>query len=88
MKTTKPLVARVTGGNRGLGLQTARELGSRKITVVLGVRDLSNAESVLAVRRDEGLMLRRFDSIWRTSATHYEAFEETSENRYLLPSRP
>jgi len=32
-------VAFITGGNRGLGLETARELGMQGIVVVLGSRD-------------------------------------------------
>jgi NAD(P)-dependent dehydrogenase (short-subunit alcohol dehydrogenase family) len=32
-------VAFVTGANRGLGLETARELGKRGIIVVMGSRD-------------------------------------------------
>ena len=55
MKTTKSSVALVTGGNRGLGLQTARELGRRGITVVLGVRDISKAQPAVKALRDEGI---------------------------------
>jgi NAD(P)-dependent dehydrogenase (short-subunit alcohol dehydrogenase family) len=55
MKTTKSSVALVTGGNRGLGLQTARELGRQEITVVLGVRNLSKAQPAVKALRDEGI---------------------------------
>src|SRR5438046_6819045 len=37
-------VAFITGGNRGLGLETARELGKQDILVVLGSRDSKTAK--------------------------------------------
>jgi len=37
-------VAFVTGGNRGIGLQTARELGELGIHVVIGARDLGQGQ--------------------------------------------
>jgi NAD(P)-dependent dehydrogenase (short-subunit alcohol dehydrogenase family) len=37
---TRPQTALVTGGNRGLGLETARQLAARGVTVLLGSRDL------------------------------------------------
>lgn len=36
-------VALVTGANRGIGLETARQLGQKGITVVVGARSLSAA---------------------------------------------
>ena len=36
---TKKRVAVVTGGNRGIGLEVARQLGKRGLSVVLGCRD-------------------------------------------------
>ena len=38
-------VAFITGGNRGLGLETARELGKQGIVVVLGSRDPKKGEA-------------------------------------------
>ena len=46
MKTNNK-VALITGANRGLGLQTARELGKRGITLLLGVRDLPKSQEAL-----------------------------------------
>src|ERR1700722_10513013 len=40
-------VALITGANRGLGLQTARELGKLGITLLLGVRDVSKRQDAL-----------------------------------------
>ncbi|SFP37285.1 Short-chain dehydrogenase [Mesorhizobium sp. NFR06] len=38
-------VALVTGGNRGIGLETARQLAELGFTVVIGVRDLAKGEA-------------------------------------------
>ncbi len=44
-------VAFITGANRGIGLQTARELGKLGFVVVLGVRDPGKGEAALAELR-------------------------------------
>jgi len=48
-------VAFITGGNRGLGLETARELGKQGIVVVVGSRDSKKGEAAAAKLRDEGI---------------------------------
>ena len=50
MKHTKAngKVAFITGANRGLGLETARELGKQGIVVVLGSRDPKKGEALKA----------------------------------------
>src|SRR5215469_9358162 len=48
-------VAFITGANRGLGLETARELGRQGIAVVLGSRDSKKGEIAAAKLRDEGI---------------------------------
>jgi NAD(P)-dependent dehydrogenase (short-subunit alcohol dehydrogenase family) len=57
MSNTKPngKIAFITGGNRGLGLETARELGKQGIVVVLGSRDSKKGEVAAAKLRDEGI---------------------------------
>src|ERR1035438_4376923 len=44
-------VAFITGGNRGLGYQTALELGRADIKVVIGSRSLVHGEQALAKLR-------------------------------------
>ena len=44
-------VAFITGANRGLGLETARELGKLGIVVVLGSRDSEKGEAAAAKLR-------------------------------------
>jgi NAD(P)-dependent dehydrogenase (short-subunit alcohol dehydrogenase family) len=43
--STSEKVAFISGGNRGVGFETARELGARGYTVVLGVRDVAKGEA-------------------------------------------
>ncbi|MBV8549786.1 MAG: SDR family oxidoreductase [Acidobacteriaceae bacterium] len=48
-------VALVTGANRGLGLETARQLAQKGVTVVLAARKLASAEEAAAKLKSEGL---------------------------------
>ncbi|MET0792706.1 MAG: SDR family oxidoreductase [Polyangiaceae bacterium] len=48
-------VAFITGGNRGIGLETARELGQRGIRVVLGARDLEAGKRAVGQLRELGI---------------------------------
>ena len=52
-KSTK--VALITGANKGIGLETARQLGQKGITVLLGARDLSKGEQAAHTLRSEGI---------------------------------
>ena len=54
MKTNEYKVALITGGNRGLGLQTARELGRQGVLTLLGVRDPQKAIGALAELKQSG----------------------------------
>ncbi len=48
-------VALVTGANRGIGLETARQLGQKGITVVVGARSLSAGKETAARLQKEGI---------------------------------
>ncbi|NQX69891.1 SDR family oxidoreductase [Paenibacillus alba] len=48
-------VAFITGGNRGIGLETARELGKLGAKVVIGARDLQKGQAAAAALRSEGI---------------------------------
>ncbi|MDB5652805.1 MAG: short-chain dehydrogenase [Tardiphaga sp.] len=48
MSPSSEKIALVTGGNRGLGFETARELGSTGITVLIAARDLAAAQKAAA----------------------------------------
>lgn len=54
----KGAVAVVTGGNKGIGFETARGLGTRGITVLLGARDEKLGSAAAASLRAEGLDVR------------------------------
>lgn len=47
--------ALITGGNKGIGLETARQLGKMGITVILGCRDAVRGQSAADGLRREGL---------------------------------
>ncbi len=51
-------VALITGANKGIGLETARQLGKRGITVLLGARDQAKGEQAAAKLRSEGIDAR------------------------------
>lgn len=50
-----PRIALVTGGNRGLGLEIARQLAQAGTTVVIGARDQQKGEKAVQALRTEGL---------------------------------
>ena len=48
-------IALITGANRGIGLETAKQLGELGITVVVGARKLSAAEETAAALKSAGI---------------------------------
>jgi len=48
-------VALITGANRGIGLETAKQLGAQGVTVLLGARKLSAAEEAAAGLKAAGI---------------------------------
>jgi NAD(P)-dependent dehydrogenase (short-subunit alcohol dehydrogenase family) len=51
-------VALITGANKGIGLETAKQLGSQGVLVVLGARDLKKGEAAAAELKAKGLDVR------------------------------
>ena len=51
-------VALITGANKGIGLETARQLGALGITVLLGARDRKKGEAAAAELKREGIDAR------------------------------
>ena len=48
-------VAFITGGNKGIGLETARQLGKLGIKVVIGARDLAKGNEAIAKLKADGV---------------------------------
>lgn len=53
MSTKK--IALITGANKGIGLETARQLGQQGITVLVGARDKAKGDQAAAELREAGL---------------------------------
>jgi NAD(P)-dependent dehydrogenase (short-subunit alcohol dehydrogenase family) len=73
-------VAFITGGNRGIGLETARQLGKQDVKVVIGSRDLQKGKAVAVELRADGADVEaiRFD-ITKSSdfKEAYDHFDKT-----------
>lgn len=48
-------IALITGANKGIGLETARQLGRQDITVLLGARDLGKGQQAADELRKDGI---------------------------------
>lgn len=53
MSTKK--VALISGANKGIGFETARQLGKQGIAVLVGARDLAKGEAAVAELKKEGI---------------------------------
>ncbi|HWZ50023.1 MAG TPA: SDR family oxidoreductase [Granulicella sp.] len=51
-------IALITGANKGIGLETARQLAGQGIVVLLGARDLAKGEAAAKTLQGEGLKVR------------------------------
>jgi NAD(P)-dependent dehydrogenase (short-subunit alcohol dehydrogenase family) len=54
-QTKSDKVAFITGGARGIGFETARQLGKQGFTVVLGVRDAKKGDEAVKTLQAEGI---------------------------------
>lgn len=48
-------IALITGANKGIGLETARQLGKQEITVLVGARDTKKGEAAVEELRKDGI---------------------------------
>jgi NAD(P)-dependent dehydrogenase (short-subunit alcohol dehydrogenase family) len=58
MSTETKRVALITGANKGIGLETARQLGKLGITVLVGARDVAKGEAAVQTLKKEGIDAR------------------------------
>ncbi|HEY2040286.1 MAG TPA: SDR family oxidoreductase [Edaphobacter sp.] len=56
--STEKKVALISGANKGIGLETARQLGKKGITVLLGARDLAKGQAAVDQLKKEGIDAR------------------------------
>jgi NAD(P)-dependent dehydrogenase (short-subunit alcohol dehydrogenase family) len=74
-------IALITGGNKGIGLETARQLGKLGITVLVGVRDLAKGEAAVTALKKDGVDARAVKLDVDNSAD-YEAVAKLIEKDY------
>jgi NAD(P)-dependent dehydrogenase (short-subunit alcohol dehydrogenase family) len=76
----KKKVAFITGGNRGIGLETARQLGKQDVKVVIGSRDLKKGKEAADELRADGADVEtiRFDI--NKQSDYKEAFNYFDKN--------
>lgn len=60
MNEKKSKVAFITGANRGIGFETARELGKKGITVILGSRDKAKGDAAAEQLKAQGISVIPF----------------------------
>src|ERR1022692_3232925 len=58
MSETTGRVALITGANKGIGLETARQLGKLGVTILVGSRDLAKGDEAAEVLRGVGVDAR------------------------------
>jgi NAD(P)-dependent dehydrogenase (short-subunit alcohol dehydrogenase family) len=74
-------VALVTGGNKGIGLETVRQLADKGFTVLLGARDAEKGEAAAAGLRKEGLDVRAV-KVDVANPAHYKELAALIEKDY------
>lgn len=74
-------VALVTGANKGIGFETARQLAHRGMTVLIGARDERRGEEAAAKLRGEGADARFLSLDVNDPATH-EAARRSIEDEF------
>jgi len=71
-------VALITGANKGIGLETARQLGKLGVTILVGARNLAKGEAAAEVLRGVGVDARpiKLDVVSETDRTAAAKFIE------------
>ena len=72
-------IALITGANKGIGFETARQLGQQQISVLLGARDAAKGEAAAAKLRAEGLDARAVELDVTVSASIQRAADKVAQ---------
>ena len=72
---TTEKVAFITGANRGIGFQTAQDLGKLGITVVIGARDLAKGKEAAEKLKAEGIAADAIRFVATDPKSHQEAYD-------------
>ena len=78
---TEQAIALVTGANKGLGLETCRQLARRNITVLMGARDLQRGREAADSLTSEGLVVEPVQ-LDVTRADHMAQAKNLIETRF------
>jgi len=73
-------IALVTGANKGIGYETARQLAGRGLTVLLGARDAQRGKEAAAKLQGDGLDVQFLQLDVNNEATHQTARRFIEEN--------
>lgn len=73
-------VAFVTGGNRGIGFETARELAEKGVSVVIGSRDQVNGEAQAKRLQDKGYEVKSIPFDVNKASDHQRAYDFFEKN--------
>jgi len=73
-------IAFITGGNRGIGFQTARELSAAGVQVVIGSRDLHQGQQAVAELRQQGAEAEVLPFDVTQPADHQAAYDYFDSN--------
>jgi NAD(P)-dependent dehydrogenase (short-subunit alcohol dehydrogenase family) len=72
---TTPKIAFITGGNRGIGFETARQLGKLGITIVIGSRDAKKGDQAAQGLRKDGIDVQSLRCDVTKTEDHKAAYE-------------
>jgi NAD(P)-dependent dehydrogenase (short-subunit alcohol dehydrogenase family) len=73
-------IALITGANRGIGFETARQLGQKGIKVLLGARNEEKGKEAADTLKNEGLDVEFIKLDVDDSKTHQSAAKQIEEN--------
>lgn len=76
----KEVIAFITGANRGLGFETARELGLKGITVILGSRDKDKGEAAADDLKTQGFKAISFQFDINKLSDHQQIYKYLEKN--------